>query len=115
MASEAANHREEMLMAEIKDLRNRCEMAEARHAEVVARVPEQTRPLLRQIEALQDGASEASAAYAASEQALSSRLEQATTQLAGAEERARMATERMSSSQAKVAEIEEQVCPCLDN
>ena len=45
--------REEGLQREVRDLEQRCQGAEARHQDLAANIPEATRPLLRQLEAMQ--------------------------------------------------------------
>ena len=45
--------REEGLHREVRDLEQRCQAAEARHQDLAANIPEATRPLLRQLEAMQ--------------------------------------------------------------
>lgn len=45
--------REEGLQREVRDLEQRCQAAEARHQDLAANIPEATRPLLRQLEAMQ--------------------------------------------------------------
>lgn len=57
--------------------------AERRHEELSAKFPETTRPLLRQIESLQQAASAQEEAWRASDQNLSSRLADAEVVLAG--------------------------------
>ena len=42
-----------MLRVDMHDLQQRCQQAEARHEDLAARLPDSTRPLLRQIEAMQ--------------------------------------------------------------
>eukprot|EP00188_Purpureofilum_apyrenoidigerum_P000034 Plantae.Rhodophyta-Purpureofilum_apyrenoidigerum.ctg10131.p1 GENE.Plantae.Rhodophyta-Purpureofilum_apyrenoidigerum.ctg10131~~Plantae.Rhodophyta-Purpureofilum_apyrenoidigerum.ctg10131.p1 ORF type:complete len:717 (+),score=165.17 Plantae.Rhodophyta-Purpureofilum_apyrenoidigerum.ctg10131:262-2412(+) len=48
-----AGMREDALRWELQEARKRCQMLEAQHQDLSAAVPEATRPLLRQIEALQ--------------------------------------------------------------
>ena len=45
--------REEGLQREVRDVEQRCQAAEARHQDLAANIPEATRPLLRQLEAMQ--------------------------------------------------------------
>ena len=45
--------RQEGLQREVRDLEQRCQAAEARHQDLAANIPEATRPLLRQLEAMQ--------------------------------------------------------------
>ena len=47
------SYREEGLQREVRDLEQRCQAAEARHQDLAANIPEATRPLLRQLEAMQ--------------------------------------------------------------
>jgi hypothetical protein len=49
----AAARREELLRRDLVELEARSQQAESRHEELMARLPEATRPLLRQIEAMQ--------------------------------------------------------------
>ncbi len=41
------------MQREVRDLEQRCQAAEARHQDLAANIPEATRPLLRQLEAMQ--------------------------------------------------------------
>lgn len=43
------------MQREVRDLEQRCQAAEARHQDLAANIPEATRPLLRQLEAMQVG------------------------------------------------------------
>ena len=45
--------REDMLQREMREVERRCQGAEARHEELASNIPEATRPLLRQLEAMQ--------------------------------------------------------------
>jgi len=49
----AAARREELLRRDLAEVEARSQDAESRHEELTARLPEATRPLLRQIEAMQ--------------------------------------------------------------
>ena len=42
-----------MLQRELREVERRCQGAEARHEELASNIPEATRPLLRQLEAMQ--------------------------------------------------------------
>jgi hypothetical protein len=83
--------------------------AEARHSELIARVPDSTRPLLRQIEALQEAASSRAEAWAAVERTLNARVQEAEVAAAGAQERERAAGERMTQAASRMAVMEAQV------
>ena len=72
----------------------RLEQSENRHEELSGSVSAATRPLLRQIESLQASLGEAQSAGERVERSLSERLQQATIQLAAAQERERTAAEQ---------------------
>lgn len=76
--------REERLKRELADLERRNQEAEARHEELTGKLPDTTRPLLRQIEAMQRSAAAHAQAWQAAEQALQSRLGDAESQAASA-------------------------------
>eukprot|EP00873_Tetraselmis_striata_P032919 jgi/Tetstr1/453183/TSEL_040200.t1 len=102
----AAELREEMLRQDVKDMERRCMDAERRHEELSAKFPETTRPLLRQIESLQQAASAQEEAWRASDQNLSSRLADAEARSTAAAERERLASERLAGAQNRIAGIE---------
>ena len=72
--------------------------AEARHEELSAKLPEATRPLLRQMEAMQAAAAAQAEAWAAAERHLTQRAGDAEAQAASAAERERLAVERLQVS-----------------
>ena len=74
--------REDMLKRELADITRRGQAAEARHEELASAMPEATRPLLRQIEAMQAAAAAHSQAWAAAERSLHDRLSAAEAQAA---------------------------------
>ena len=74
--------REDMLKRELADITRRGQAAEARHEELASAMPEATRPLLRQIEAMQAFAAAHSQAWAAAERSLNERLSAAEAQAA---------------------------------
>ncbi len=90
----AATRREDSLRQERDNLMARLAQSEDRHEELSASVSAATRPLLRQIESLQAGLNEAQAAGERVERSLSERLQQASVQLAAAQERERNAAEQ---------------------
>ncbi|KAK2999336.1 hypothetical protein RJ639_024493, partial [Escallonia herrerae] len=67
--------REDMLRRDIEDLQKRYQASERRCEELVTQVPESTRPLLRQIEAMQETTARRAEAWAAVERSLTSRLQ----------------------------------------
>lgn len=83
--------------------------AEARHSELIARVPDSTRPLLRQIEALQEAAASRGEAWNAVERTLNARVQEAEVAAAGAQERERAATDRLTQAASRMAVMEAQV------
>ncbi|GFH26866.1 TMF_TATA_bd domain-containing protein [Haematococcus lacustris] len=103
---QAADLREEMLQQDLADLERRCQAAELRHQELTAKLPEATRPLLRQIEAMQTAAEAQSDAWAAAEHTLVSRINEAEARAATAVERERGSLERCQVLQARLAGLE---------
>ncbi|GFQ07281.1 golgin candidate 5 [Phtheirospermum japonicum] len=67
--------REDMLHKDIEDLQRRYQASERRCEELITQVPESTRPLLRQIEAMQETAARRAEAWTAVERSLNSRLQ----------------------------------------
>jgi DNA repair exonuclease SbcCD ATPase subunit len=84
-------------------LKARLEIAESRNEEIAASVPETTRPLLRQIEALQSSNSERLRVWEELEKSLTSRLREA-------EDRAQEYIERERQALAQLNETVTQVC-----
>lgn len=81
-----ALYREDKLQQELADMERRNQEAESRHEELTNKLPEATRPLLRQIEGMQRTASAHAQAWQAAEQALQSRLADAEARAASAGE-----------------------------
>ena len=85
-SSAALERQEERFKNDLAAVEERAQTAETSHDELLRRMPESTRPLLRQIEALQMQATENADAWAAAERASSARLtevqERADTALA---------------------------------
>ena len=63
-----------MLKRELADIARRGQAAEARHEELASALPDATRPLLRQIEAMQAAAAAHAQAWVAAERSLHNRL-----------------------------------------
>eukprot|EP00798_Chlamydomonas_sp_ICE-L_P005801 gene5801-6085_t len=111
---QAADLREEMLKQDISDLERRCHATELRHQELTSKLPEATRPLLRQIEAMQaateaqgKAASEAQGeAWEGAERTLTNRINEAESRAASAVERERLTTERTQTLHNKVSALE---------
>ncbi|KAK6912058.1 TATA element modulatory factor 1, TATA binding [Dillenia turbinata] len=107
-----AVYREDRLRRDIEDLQNRYRESERRCEELVTQVPESTRPLLRQIEAMQETTSRRAEAWAAVERSLNSRLQEAEAKAASAEERERSVNERLSQTLSRINVLEAQIS-CL--
>ncbi|KAI4381919.1 hypothetical protein MLD38_007937 [Melastoma candidum] len=104
--------REDMLRRDIEELQKRYQESERRCEELISQVPESTRPLLRQIEAIQEAASRKAEAWAAVERSLNSRLQEAEAKAASAEERERSINDRLSQTLSRVNVLEAQIS-CL--
>ncbi|XP_076881225.1 golgin candidate 5-like [Bidens hawaiensis] len=104
--------REDMLRRDIEDLQKRYQASERRCEELVTQVPESTRPLLRQIEAIQETSARNAEAWNAVERSLNSRLQEAEAKAAGAEERERSVNERLSQTLSRINVLEAQIS-CL--
>lgn len=104
--------REDMLRRDVEDLQKRYQASERRCEELVTQVPESTRPLLRQIEAMQETTARRAEAWAAVERSLNSRLQEAEAKAAAAEERERSINERLSQTLSRINVLEAQIS-CL--
>ncbi|XP_048328426.2 golgin candidate 5 isoform X2 [Ziziphus jujuba] len=104
--------KEDMFRRDIEDLQRRYQASERRCEELITQVPESTRPLLRQIEAMQETTARRAEAWAAVERSLNSRLQEAETKAAAAEERERSVNERLSQTLSRINVLEAQIS-CL--
>ncbi|KAL4626106.1 hypothetical protein ACB092_05G071800 [Castanea dentata] len=104
--------REDMLRRDIEDLQKRYQASERRCEELITQVPESTRPLLRQIEAMQETTARRAEAWTAVERSLNSRLQEAEAKAAAAEERERSVNERLSQTLSRINVLEAQIS-CL--
>ncbi|KAI9162313.1 hypothetical protein LWI28_026034 [Acer negundo] len=104
--------KEDMLLRDIEDLQKRYQASERRCEELITQVPESTRPLLRQIEAIQETTSRRAEAWAAVERSLNLRLQEAEAKAAAAEERERSVNERLSQTLSRINVLEAQIS-CL--
>ncbi|MED6140099.1 hypothetical protein PIB30_089928 [Stylosanthes scabra] len=104
--------KEDMLRRDIEDLQKRYQASERRCEELITQVPESTRPLLRQIEAMQETNARKAEAWAAVERSLNSRLQEAEAKAATAEERERSVNERLSQTLSRINVLEAQIS-CL--
>ncbi|XP_039066638.1 golgin candidate 5-like [Hibiscus syriacus] len=94
-----AVYQEDMLSRDIEDLQKRYQATKCRCEELIAQVPDCTRPLLRKIEAIR------AEACAAVERSLNSRLQEAEAKTAAAEERERSVNERLSQINVLEAQV----------
>ncbi|KAJ1264048.1 hypothetical protein BS78_09G232800 [Paspalum vaginatum] len=104
-----AAFREERLKRDYDDLQKRYQASELRYNELVTQVPESTRPLLRQIEAMQETAARREEAWSGVERTLNSRLQEAEAKAAAAEEKERSVNERLSQSLSRITVLETQI------
>ncbi|XP_031104915.1 golgin candidate 5 [Ipomoea triloba] len=107
-----AAFREDMLHKDIEDIQKRYQASERRCEELITQVPESTRPLLRQIEAMQETNARKAEAWAAVEKSLNLRLQEAEAKAAGAEEKERSINERLSQTLSRINVLEAQIS-CL--
>lgn len=104
-----AAFREERLKRDHDDLQKRYQASELRYNELVTQVPESTRPLLRQIEAMQESAARREEAWTGVERTLNSRLQEAEAKAAASEEKERSINERLSQSLSRITVLETQI------
>ncbi|CAK7356713.1 unnamed protein product [Dovyalis caffra] len=104
--------REDMLHRDIEDLQKRYQASERRCEELITQVPDSTRPLLRQIEAMQETTARRAEAWSTVERSLNSRLQEAESKAAAAEERERSVNERLSQTLSRINVLEAQIS-CL--
>ncbi|PON31807.1 TATA element modulatory factor 1 DNA binding [Parasponia andersonii] len=104
--------REDIHRRDIEDLQKRYQASERRCEELITQVPDSTRPLLRQIEAMQDTNARRAEAWAAVERNLNSRLQEAEAKAATAEERERSVNKRLSQTLSRINVLEAQIS-CL--
>lgn len=104
-----AAFREERLKRDHDDLQKRYQASELRYNELVTQVPESTRPLLRQIEAMQESAARREEAWTGVERTLNSRLQEAEAKAAASGEKERSINERLSQSLSRITVLETQI------
>eukprot|EP00267_Zea_mays_P045627 XP_020397941.1 golgin candidate 5 isoform X3 [Zea mays] len=104
-----AAFREKRLKGDYDDLQKRYQASELRYNELVTQVPESTRPLLRQIEAMQETTARREDAWAGVERTLNSRLQEAEAKAASSEEKERSVNERLSQSLSRITVLETQI------
>ncbi|KAL6568160.1 hypothetical protein OROHE_003844 [Orobanche hederae] len=104
--------REDMLRRDIEDLQKRYQESERRCEELITQLPDSTRPLLRQIEAMQETAARRAEAWAAVERSINSRLQEAEAKAAAAEEKEHSINERLTQTLSRINVLEAQIS-CL--
>lgn len=101
--------KEEMLRRDIDEIQKRYQASELRYNELITQVPDSTRPLLRQIEAMQETAARREEAWRGVERALNFRVQEAEAKAAAADERERVMSEQLSQSLSRIAVLETQI------
>ncbi|KAJ0436601.1 hypothetical protein HanHA300_Chr16g0592571 [Helianthus annuus] len=101
-----------MLRKDIDDLQKRYQASERRCEELVMQVPESTRPLLRQIEAMQEATARKADAWDEAERSLNLQLQDAEAKAAAAEEKERSVNEHLSKTLSRINVLEAQIS-CL--
>ncbi|KAI3761564.1 hypothetical protein L1987_51984 [Smallanthus sonchifolius] len=104
-----AVYREDVLRKDIDDLQKRYQASERRCEELVLQVPESTRPLLRQIEAMQEATARKAETWAAAERSLSIQLQDAEAKAAAAEEKYLSVNEHLSQTLSRINVLEAQI------
>ncbi|KAK1422474.1 hypothetical protein QVD17_25615 [Tagetes erecta] len=107
-----AVYREDMLRKDMDDLQKQCQASERRCEELVMPVPESTRPLLRQIEAMQEATASKAEAWDAMERSLNIQLQDAEAKAAAAEEKYCSVNKHLSQTLSRVNVLEAQIS-CL--
>lgn len=101
--------KEEMFRRDIDEIQKRYQASELRYNELITQVPDSTRPLLRQIEAMQETVSRREEAWQGVERALNFRVQEAEAKAAAAGERERAMSEQLSQSLSRTTVLETQI------
>ena len=101
----AAALREDALRRDLSEAEERCRMAEERHSQLAERLPEATRPLLRQIEAMQAESASRAEAWKVAEETMGRKLADAEASRALAEERMDIATAKLTEAKTHEASL----------
>lgn len=101
--------KEEMLRRDIDEIQKRYQASELQYNELITQVPDSTRPLLRQIEAMQETASRREETWRGVERALNFRVQEAEAKAAAADERERSMSEQLSQSLSRITVLETQI------
>ncbi|TPX32645.1 hypothetical protein SmJEL517_g04333 [Synchytrium microbalum] len=108
-AEEEAGWREDNFRKEVALLQARLQSAEARHEDLTTATDDSTRPLLRQIEALQTQHQATLRSWEAVEKNLTMRLHEAESERQIAVENERMSSDRLMELKSRIAMLETQV------
>ncbi|KAJ8907924.1 hypothetical protein NDN08_008027 [Rhodosorus marinus] len=108
-ANDTAGWREDNLRRELDDARKRCRMLEKQNEDLSASVSDATRPLVRQIEALQEVQTEKNLARESVERSQMERMRESEMLAVQAREKYEMAEERITSLTVRSKSLEEQL------
>uniref|UniRef100_A0A7S2ZKF5 TATA element modulatory factor 1 TATA binding domain-containing protein n=1 Tax=Rhodosorus marinus TaxID=101924 RepID=A0A7S2ZKF5_9RHOD len=108
-ANDTAGWREDNLRRELDDARKRCRMLEKQNEDLSASVSDATRPLVRQIEALQEVQAEKNLARESVERSQMQRMRESEKLAVQAREKYEMAEERITSLTVRAKSLEEQL------
>ncbi|PXF43481.1 Golgin candidate 5 [Gracilariopsis chorda] len=106
---EDAGRREDQLRYEAEESRKLAEELKARNEELVAAIPNATRPLVRQVEALQAAALNRSRTKSAVERSQAEQLRTAQAALNASQERERVVKEKLTDLQNRATALESQL------
>ncbi|KAI0558930.1 TATA element modulatory factor 1 TATA binding [Gracilaria domingensis] len=104
-----SGQREDELRYEVGESRRLAEELKARNEELVAAIPNATRPLVRQVEALQAAALERNRTKSAVERSQSEQLRAAEAALDASQNRERVASDQIRDLQGRVMTLESQI------
>eukprot|EP00189_Rhodosorus_marinus_P010428 CAMPEP_0184740112 /NCGR_PEP_ID=MMETSP0315-20130426/3097_1 /TAXON_ID=101924 /ORGANISM="Rhodosorus marinus, Strain UTEX LB 2760" /LENGTH=764 /DNA_ID=CAMNT_0027209547 /DNA_START=188 /DNA_END=2482 /DNA_ORIENTATION=+ len=108
-ANDTAGWREDNLRRELDDARKRCRILEKQNEDLSTSVSDATRPLVRQIEALQEVQAEKNLARESVERSQMERIRESEKLAAQAREKYEMAEERITSLMVRAKSVEEQL------
>nr|XP_027186335.1 golgin candidate 5-like [Cicer arietinum] len=103
-----------MLHRDIDNLQKHYQESERRCEELITQVVESTRPLLRQIEAMQEANAIRAEAWAVVERSLNSRLQEVEAKTPTSKERERYVNDRLSHTLSRINVVEAQVLQFLE-
>eukprot|EP00038_Savillea_parva_P009921 m.186682 g.186682 ORF g.186682 m.186682 type:complete len:1085 (+) comp16856_c0_seq1:76-3330(+) len=104
-----ADRRETNLQQEIADLNERLRNSEQREQQMTESMAQSTKPLVRQIDMLRAQLAEQTASADVAEQSLITRIDEQAVALQGAEERERLATDKLNEERLRTAGFEEKL------